>query len=472
MKKLPSAILLAALCGASGHADEGHAARPNVLLILVDDLNDWVGCLGGHPQARTPNIDRLAARGLLFTNAHTAYTLCCPSRAALFTGVRPHVLDVYGNQAGWTVSLAGRTTLPEHFKASGYLVLGSGKVFHGPGRGTTALDRVAAWGEEAWWGQAAWWDGFVRFKDVELAGETPRHADPDENRGQGLEAGLFEWAAFEGEDEDVPDHGTVGWAVDRLRQGHERPFFIACGIFLPHLPWFVPSGPDWQPLESIELPSLKADDLEDVPAIAVLDHKRAIQREVAARGLQRQAVQAYLAAISFADRQVGRLLDALDASPHAKDTIVVLWSDHGYHLGEKETWHKQTLWEEATRIPLIFVVPGVTRPDSRCARAVDSLSVFPTLCRACGLDVPAQASGPDLAPLLADPVAPFATPAITTSFEGNHSVRTERWRYTRYRDGSEELYDHDVDPNEWTNLAARPELVEVRTSLAVWLPER
>lgn len=322
--------------------------------------------------------------------------------------MRPHLLGLYDNQAGWTDSLAGRTTLPAHFKANGYLVLGSGKVFHGPGRGTRG-ERAALWDEEAWWGDRAWWDEFARLGDLSALGAKAGRSGIDEEALQGLKNG-FQWAAFEGADEDVPDHATVGWAVERLAKDYDQPFFLTCGIFLPHLPWFVPRGPDWQPLESLALPPSRADDLADVPAIALVGEKRALHREVMSRDLQRQAVQAYLAAISCADRQIGRLLDALDASPHAKDTIVVLWSDHGYHLGEKEHWHKQSLWEEATRIPLIFVVPGVTRPGTRCARAVDSLAVFPTLCRAAGLDVPRRRPVPTS--LRCSPIPPRpSTPA-------------------------------------------------------------
>jgi arylsulfatase A-like enzyme len=300
---------------------------------------------------------------------------------------------------------------------------------------------------------------------------TKEGGDPKPAGNDGV--GGIKFAPLDCKDQDLADYRIASWCIDQLQKKHDRPFFLACGLHKPHMPWNVPRKYyDLHPAEKIVLPKVLDTDLDDVPPLGVKmarpdgDHKAILDS-----GRWKEAVQGYLAACSFADAQVGRLLDALDQGPHKDSTIIVLWGDHGWHLGEKLHWRKFTLWEEATRAPLICVAPGVTKPGGACPRTVDFMSIYPTLCDLCGLAVPKQVEGKSLRPLLADPKAAWNQPAVTTYLLDNHAVRTERWRYIRYRDGTEELYDHDQDPQEWTNLAKDPKYDAVKKELAAWLPK-
>jgi arylsulfatase A-like enzyme len=248
---------------------------------------------------------------------------------------------------------------------------------------------------------------------------------------------------------------------------------LAVGIVKPHLPWYVPKKYfDIYPKEKIKLPEVPDDDLDDIPPIGLrMANPQGDHKAVVDANQWRDAVQAYLATISFVDDQVGRLIDALDRSPIAKNTIVVLWGDHGWHLGEKHHWRKFTLWEEATRAPLIFVVPGVTPTGRLCNRPVDFLGIYPTLSDLAGLPIPGHVQGVSLRPLLKNPDAPWDRNALTTYGRGEHGVRSERWRYIRYHDGSEELYDHQVDPMEWKNLAGQAQHAELKSQLGKWMPQ-
>ena len=269
------------------------------------------------------------------------------------------------------------------------------------------------------------------------------------------------------------DFQVVDWVTSQLAKRHDKPLFLACGLYRPHLPWFVPQKYfDMFPVDKIELPSVKADDLDDVPPIGKAmakpdgDHKKVIEHNQ-----WKKAVQGYLASISFSDAMLGRLLDAFDKSPYAKDTIVMLWSDHGWHLGEKLHWRKFSLWEEATHNVFMVSAPGVTKAGGRCSRTVSLLDVYPTLLDLCSLPAKKGLEGKSLLPLLKNPTAGWSRPAVTTFRQGNHSVRSEKWRYIRYKDWTEELYDHEKDPMEWTNLAGNPESVPVKKELAKWLPK-
>jgi len=426
--------------------------RPNVLFIAIDDLNDWVGCLGGHPDTKTPNLDRLAARGVLFTNAHCAAPACNPSRAALMTGIRPSTSGVYHNPQPWRRSrvLRDAVTLPQHFMAHGYHASGSGKVYHG------AFPDPASW-EEYW---------------PSLTQQQPGSPVPANRPLNGIpKVGHFDWGPMDVDKTAMGDWKVTDWVCGQLRRRHEKPFFLACGIYRPHLPWYVPREYfERFPLETVTLPNVNESDLDDVPEAGrkmarLGDHKRVTEHHQ-----WRRAVQAYLASIAFADECVGKVLDALDASPYADNTIIVLWSDHGWHLGEKLHWRKFALWEEATHNVLMVVAPGVTTPGQRCDRAVSLLDIYPTLIDLCGLSPRAGLEGTSLMPLLKDPKAPREQPAVTTFGRNNHSVRDERWRLIRYADGSEELYDHQVDPLEWKNLAGDATYASVKARLAKWLP--
>ena len=421
---------------------------PNVLFLPVDDLNDWISCMGGHPDCRTPNIDRLAARGVLFDQAHCAAPACNPSRVALLTGLRPSTSGVYVNPQPWRPVMPDVVTLPQHFMAGGYHVLGGGKVYHG-----------------SYPDEASWHEYFRKAGD-------PKPTDEVLRSGRSRSGGIV-WGVLDVDDEEMDDYRVTSWAVDYLEKDHDRPFFLACGIFRPHMPWQVPRKYyDMYPHEKVVLPDVPDDDLDDVPAAGVKmakpggDHATMIKT-----GNWRLAVQAYLASIAFVDVQIGRLLDALDASPHADNTIIVLWGDHGWHLGEKHHWRKFSLWEEATRAPLLFVVPGLTKPGGVCKKPVDFMNIYPTLADLCGLPVGEHLDGVSMRSLLENPDAKWDRPALTSHGRMNHALRSDRWRYIRYADGSEELYDHRTDPMEWNNLADNARLSAVKNELKAWLPK-
>lgn len=439
--------------------ERAEPARPNVLFLAIDDLNDWVGCLGGHPQVKTPNIDRLAARGTVFTNAHCQTPLCNPSRTSILTGLRPSTTGVYG-LAPWfrTVDeFAEVVSLPQHFRGNGYAALSTGKIYHGGY--PPAPDRPREFDE---YGP----DAGIRVRpDEKLIGPTPGGNHP-----------LMDWGTFPHRDEDKGDYLVASWAVEQLESGIDEPFFLAVGFFLPHVPcyatqeWF-----DLYPDESLIMPRIFRGDRLDTPEFSWFLHWDLPEPRLSwmeASGNWRSLVRSYLACISFVDAQVGRVLDALEASGHDDDTIVVLWSDHGYHLGEKEVSGKNTLWQPSTHVPLLFAGPGV--PDGQvCDRPVELLDIFPTLIDLCELpDRPGiPLEGHSLVPLLDDPSAERPWPAITTHNRGNHGIRTDRWRFIHYADGSEELYDLEVDPEEWTNLALDPTYEPILAEHRRWLPE-
>jgi len=421
---------------------------PNILFIAIDDLNDWIGCLGGHPQAKTPNIDRLAARGLLFTNAHCAAPACNPSRTSLMTGIRPSTSGVYLNNNPWRPVMPDAVTLTQHFMQHNYRAIGRGKIFHGS------------------YSDPASWNEYIPRK-----GDPPPPRKPMANLGR--RTGHFDWGPLDVGDEEMDDYKVATWGAEFLAQPQQQPFFLATGFFRPHLPWYVPKKYfEMHPVEDIILPNVNENDLDDVPEMGRRmakpdgDHKR-----VTDAGLWKEAVQAYLACGTFVDAQVGRVLDALDKSPYRDNTIVCLWGDHGWHLGEKLHWRKFALWEEATRTPLIIAAPGVTTPGARTSRPVSLLDIYPTLCELCGLPLRPELEGLSLMPLLANPDAPRERPALTTHGFKNHSVRDEHWRYIRYADNSEELYDHRNDPLEWANLAGDPRHAAKKAELAKYLPD-
>ncbi len=439
--------LVAGLPAISIAAADQTARRPNVLFIAVDDLNDWINPLGGYPRVHTPNLDRIAARGTLFTRAYCSAPACNPSRASLMTGIRPSTSGVYHNNQPWRPAMPDAVTLPQHFTAHGYHVVGGGKIYHGG------------------YPDPPSWQAYFKQPTDPMPAVRPLNGIPGP-------VSHFDWGPLDVDDDAMGDHHVATWAVEYLKARHDKPFFQAVGFFRPHLPWFVPRKYfDQYPLPEIVLPKVKADDLDDVSPMGRAmakpdgDHRRVLETDN-----WEKAVQGYLASITFADTCIGRVLDALEAGGAADRTIIVLWGDHGWHLGEKLHWRKFALWEEATRVPLIVVAPGVTQRGVRCERTVSLLDLYPTLAELCVAPPPATVEGRSLVPLLKDPATPWPHPVVTTHGENNHAVRSERWRYIRYSDGSEELYDHDQDPLEWTNLAGRPEHEAVKKELAAHLP--
>jgi arylsulfatase A-like enzyme len=436
---------------------------PNILFIAVDDLNDWVGHLAGHPQASTPNIDRLARRGVSFTRAYAPAPLCNPSRVSLLSGVLPSKSGVYGNGERLREKLPDAVTLMQHLRAHGYTAKGGGKIFHG---------RTA--------GDPASWDEY--FTPARSVG--PRHIG--ERQAGVPESAWAPWGPLDVDDAEMFDVKVVDWTIGELNKPREKPFFLACGFTKPHLPWYVPRKYfDLHPLEGIELPATLDSDRDDLPAfgrklaaeVYAVSNSRNFSRhgEDHAMVLQHdqwhRAVQSYLATISFVDAHVGRLLDALEGSEHAGNTIVVLWGDHGWHLGQKQHWRKHALWEVATRTTLIIAPAASTRRGATSPRPVSLIDLYPTLVELAGVPGRNGLDGQSLVPLLENPELEWPRPALTTYGPGNHSVRTERWRYIEYHDGGRELYDHDADPHEWKNLASLPEYTSVVEELAAFLPE-
>jgi len=452
--------------------------QPNVLFIAVDDLNDWANCLGGRPGVFTPNIDRLAERGVVFTNAHCSAPACNPSRASIMTGVRPSSSGIYHNGQDWRESpyLKDTVTIPEYFKSQGYSVKGGGKIFH-----CLSWIRTRYGTDE---NDYSIWDYYfpsntrsmpdsIWPESSRVDGEGTVRWDPvAKGKTEWRPSYYFDWGSLKNPDEEMADYKVVDWAVSELKKEHDKPFFHAVGIFRPHIPWFVPQKYfDLYPLDQITLPPIKENDLEDCSEVGKSFCRRKWQEWIVQNKMWKQAVQAYLACISFADAQVGRLLDALENSPYAGNTVVVLWSDHGMHIGEKEHWEKFTLWEESTRVPLIFSAPGVAKAGSLCSKSVTLLDVYPTLVELCGQKPGTELEGESLVTWLKNPEAPKEKPAVTTWGVNNHAIRTERWRYIRYHDGTEELYDHNNDPDEYTNLAGMAEFDSLKNELAQWLPE-
>jgi len=447
MNKTALTILLAG-AGLLPLRDRTLEERPNVLFIVFDDMNDYVGPLGGNAQARTPNLDRFAERSMLFTNAHAPATVCNPSRTAVLTGVPPHRSGIYANQGTLRHAMPDVVTLPQYFKQNGYRVLGAGKVFHD-------ADPES-------------WDTYYPSRSNPRP-QDPKPADVPAN-GEWFYRKL-DWAPLDVPEREMGDSKVAGWVAGQLARGSDEPFFLACGIYLPHPPWYVPEEYfEALPLDQIVLPETYEGDLDDLPRVGRSIPKPALHEHIVAQDQWAKGMQAYLAAIMFADRQLGRILAALEQGPNAEDTVVVLWSDHGYHLGEKQHWTKSTLWEQATRVPLMVSRPG-GEVGRRCTEPVSLMDLYPTLIELCGLPERADLFGTSLVRQLEDPQAKRVAPALT-SLGQNGSLRSARWRYTRYFDGTEELYDHEADPDERINLAGLEEHDAVKSELARWLPEK
>ena len=428
---------------------------PNILFIVVDDLNDWTGIHNGHPQSLTPNLDQLANRGIFFNKAYCAAPACNPSRVAVLTGLSPSTSGIYYNEQSMRLAIPDVITIPQYFKTHGYMALGSGKIFH-----RLCPDSLS-------------WDEYAPGKNQQ---RFP--FPPVEGNINGLDMNHFDWGGVDLTLDEMPDFKTVDWVSEQLQRDFEQPFFLACGIYRPHLPWYVPKEfIDQYPLESVQLPETIEDDLDDVPAggrefIRFNDHEKVTGAEE-----WNAAVQGYLASISFADRMIGKLLAAIDKSPHKNNTVIVLWSDHGWNLGEKNHWRKFALWERTTRVPFLVVVPeGVpgletgTQAGTICESPVNLVDIYPTLLELAGLPVSNVLDGKSLLPLLKDPQSNWNMPSLTTYGKMNHALRDKKYRYITYADGGEELYDMESDPREYRNLAGFDEFQEIKDALRAWLP--
>jgi arylsulfatase A-like enzyme len=449
------------------------AERPNILFIAIDDQNSWIGHLGGHPLAKTPHLDQLAARGTTFLNAHCQSPLCNPSRTSLLFGLRPTTTGIYGLAPAprSLPEFQDRVSLPQHFAAHGYRTAATGKIFHGGtvasnggGRAKKKTDTTpAATGPEF---QLTAPHGGVGSKPPQkLIGPTPMGNNP-----------LMDWGVWPADNDDTTkgDYQVASWTVEQIKTApKDQPFFIAAGFFLPHVPcyatqkWF-----DLYPDDDSVLPKIVETDRDDTPRFSWYLHWQLPEprlKWVKENNQWRNLVRSYLASTSFVDAQIGRLLAALEESGHAENTIVVVWGDHGWHLGEKGITGKNTLWDNGTRVPLIFSGPGV-KAGQRCTQPAELLDIYPTLVELAGVTQRDDLEGISLRAQLRDAAVKRERPAITSHNQGNHGIRSEKWRYIHYADGTEELYDMVNDPHEWQNLAAKPQYASVIAEHKKWIP--
>ena len=429
--------------------------KPNYLFIAVDDLNDWIAPLKGHPQVKTPNIDRLAKRGITFTNAHVQAPLCNPSRTSLLSGLLPSSTGLYTLQPGVRAvpRLKDHVMLPQFLAQNGYTTFSAGKVYHdGAIKQNEREKEFQEWGE---------------------SGAMPYPSEKIVNTPDKMKA--VDWGIFPEDDKLQADWKIADSAIKYLNSRKaDQPFFLSVGFRLPHVPCFASQKWfDLYPNETLVMPPFNANDRDDVPEFAWNLHWKLPEPRTS--WLQKNnewkpLVRAYLATISLMDSQVGRVLDALEASGKSENTIVIFFSDNGWHLGEKGVTGKNTLWERSTRVPLIFAGAGI-KSGVKSNRPVQLLDVYPTFIELSELPANKGLQGHSLTPLLKNPNAKWQWPALTTHNQNNHAVRSERWRYIRYADGSEELYDHQTDPNEWTNLSSNKRFSKIIAEHKKWLPK-
>ncbi|MGE4490118.1 MAG: sulfatase [Kiritimatiellales bacterium] len=435
-------------------AADGEKPHPNVLFVIIDDLNDYVSLLQDYPGVKTPNLDRFARSAMTFTRSSCAAPLCNPSRAAFLSGIAPYKSGVYGNTDHLTKSqpIMDSVLLPEQFLRNGYFTMYTGKIFH-KGAGAARM--------KAMWKDSEGGTGKITMPSVDPIPKSIAHP------------AWFTYEAWIGPDSDFNDFQAMEICKKRLQRTYDKPFFLAYGIHRPHNPWTAPKRFfDLYPMDTLQLPPVMENDLDDVPPIA---------RQFAAgagdfqalkeAGFWTPVLQSYLACISAMDECLGGVLDALDESPYRDNTIVCLVADNGYHVGEKEMFGKNDLWEQSSHTLMMWRVPGVTEPGSQCAATVSLLDLYPTFNELCGLDaVPQHLDGQSLVPLLKNSYADWKRPGLTTRGAGNYSVTDGQWCYIRYEDETEELYNHSSDPYEWTNLAGNPEYSPIKSQLSPWLP--
>jgi arylsulfatase A-like enzyme len=443
--------------------------RPNVLFIVSDDLNNMLGCYGDQ-LARTPHLDRLAARGVRFERAYCTFPLCGPSRNSFLTGLYPNSTGILRNAEIFRQAISSQVSLPQAFRQAGYFAARIGKLYHynvPRSVGTNGHDDPASW-------------------ELELnpAGVDRLEEEPEIfSLRPGQFGGTLSWYASPKADAFHTDGmmaADAEWVLERCARDRSRPFFLAVGFFRPHTPYVAPREPyfGWHPVEQMPVVTGVAEDQADLPPAALGSHKQ--EQDKLTDELRRQCRQAYNASISFMDAQVGRVVDALDRLGLADNTVIVFTSDHGYHMGEHGLWQKQSLFEESARVPLLMVAPGITRPESVAAAPVSQVDLFPTLAELCGVTGPDNLQGQSLVPLLSDPQQPGRNWALTQvvrrgkqgRFFG-YSLRTPRWRYTEWDQGraGRELYDHEADLRELTNLADTPDHAEAQAQLASLLRE-
>jgi uncharacterized sulfatase len=447
-------LFVAAFLALPGLAYAADKPRYNVLFIACDDLNTALGCYG-HPLVKSPNIDRLAARGIRFDRAYCQYPLCSPSRTSLMFGLRPDATGVIDNMTNYRTTIPNAVSLPQHFRKNGYFAARVGKIYHygvPTDIGTSGMDDPKSWE------MTVNPSGRDKIEEGMVVNYTPKI---------GLGAALCFLNAA-GTDEEQTDGRIAAEAIRIMETRRDRPFFLAVGFFRPHVPCIATRKYfDMYPIDKLSLPKEPADDRKNHPQAAYTVTPPNYGLEDAKL---KEFLQSYYASVSFADAQVGKVLDALDRLKLGDDTIIVFWGDHGWHLGEHGLWQKRSLFEESARVPLAVIYPGAKSKGKPCGRVVEFVDLYPTLADLCGLPVPESLHGKSLRPLLDDPTAKFKEGAYTQVSRGamnnlfmGRSVRTERWRYTEWDDGKKgvELYDHDADPKEYKNLAEDPNSAEI-----------
>lgn len=461
------------LPGVMALAAPSSPARPNVLVIFIDDHPYTLASVDRPSPVPTPNIQRLAARGTWFSNGYCDAPSCGPSRTAFLTGVRSSRSGVYYNGQSYRRNkefISKVTTLPGQFLKNGYLTVGYGKVAHN----SFLMDDIGDYSP----GYYKWMDNpqDVTHTNKDLL----KYIIPGTRRTiPGKSSPTWDWGMLPDDwDRDDPakiqqDTQQANRTIEVLRTAHDRPFFMVCGFYRPHIPWSVPKRYfDRFPLDSIQLPEgYKEDDLEDLPKPGRwIATNRGEHAEIVAAGMWKKCLQGIYASTAYVDEQIGRILDALEKSDYNKNTIVVFAADNGFHVGEKNHWLKFALWEQTSRVVFAVSVPGM--PVQKSKSPVSLLDVYPTLMTLCGLPAPETHTfdGVDLTKLLAGKVKDRGQPVLTTYGRGNHSLRDDRYRYIRYRNGQEEFYDEQKDPYEWQNLANDPKYAKAKAALAKWLP--
>ena len=434
--------------------------QANILFISIDDLNDWSPCLENHPGVLTPNIDRLANKGMIFKNAHCQAPICAPSRASVYTGMHPHSTGIYFQQHDNEIkkssgTAAGAVFLPDYFEAAGYKTFGVGKLLH---------DGDAAGIYEMYGGI---------FPQMKFGPKPDERVNYDPRWFTEIWGTATDWGPLDMHDSAMSDYKIAEWAEEILNQEHASPFFLSAGFIRPHVPWHVPQKWfDMFPLEEIVLPPYLPHDLDDVPEISKRIHEMPAMPAtewLINENKWKPMIQSYLACMAFVDHQVGKVLDALENSKHADNTIVVLWSDHGYHLGEKNRTCKHSLWNRSTHVPLIFAGPGI-EPGSSCDAQAGLIDIYPTLVELCGLEQNPENEGHSLVPLIQDPYLQWDYPVYTSYGYQNISIYLNHLHYIHYSDGAAELYDLSQDPNEWTNLVNDPDYQESIDAFREHLP--
>ena len=457
--------------------------NPNIIFISIDDLNDWVGFLG-HQQAITPHMDKLAARGYSFINAHCPAPVCGPSRTAILTGMQPVTSGIYDNKIKFSRDLPKVISLPEHFRKNNYKVFGVGKLFHG---GTSNVPKTAF---DEYGGKKGSAAPFTS-SDLQNSKQNPFHtvnklgkifklplngipADRYWNK-----AHTFDWGAVDLPDSLFSDRKSVDWAIEKIDQIGDEPFLLSVGFERPHQPLFNPKRfHDLYPLKSIRLPDVPEEDLEDLPhrakQLALYPQTSGRHESVIKFGQWENAVASYLASVSFVDDLIGDLVKALDDRNLIEKTWIVLWSDHGWHLGEKQHWGKATGWFRSTRVPFLIVPPQgnpIYKKSKKVNHMVNLLDLAPTMADIAGIPHQNQWEGRSLMPILDQKVEDWEGFTITTFSIGSHTVSTPNWQLISYYDGSFELYNLTNDSHQFKNIADLQSSVEIIDKLKKHIPE-